>query len=105
MAGLPPIWTLVATALSPTGGSARYGAPAADPILSVAARNGLWPAAGLAARHPAGAACGARPPMTVENTPKPVERSIPRRRRAEELGWLIFLLMTTLPFLVRILAH
>ena len=43
--------------------------------------------------------------MTVENTRKSGERTIVRRRRAEELGWLIFLLMTTLPFLVRILAR
>jgi len=45
MAGLPPIWTLIATALPATGGSARYGAPAGDPILSIATRDRLWPAA------------------------------------------------------------
>jgi hypothetical protein len=43
--------------------------------------------------------------MTDENTRKICERSLTRRRRAQELGWLIFLLLTTLPFLIRILAH
>jgi hypothetical protein len=41
----------------------------------------------------------------VSGPPKPKARRHIDRRPAEELGWLLFLLMATLPFLVRMLGE